>query len=260
MIILLLGIESLAIGEFSLEHKKLIYIIYQVIIAILAIISIVMLLAYYAHSIDIDTYPYNVIDNGIWLVFVIDYFTRLALAKDKKHFFTHHLFDLLSIIPASSLFTLFRVAQIGQTMRLLKLLRIMRLVGLTGRLGAFFKRSELLYYFYISIAVILVAAAMFCISEKVSFQNALWWAITTVTTIGYGDVIPKTGIGRGAAIILMLLGIGFIGLLTSTITEFFAQEDEEKMAAQLDRIEQENHELKQELDEVHRLLKERKHK
>lgn len=238
----------------QIVQHKLTYIIYQVIIAILAIISIVMLLAYYANDINIDTYPYNLIDNGIWLVFVIDYFTRLFLADDKKQFFRHHIFDLLSIIPASSLFFFFRIAQIGETFRLLKLFRILRLVGFTGRLASFFKRNELVYYLYISIAVIMVTAAMFCISEKVSYQTALWWAITTATTIGYGDVIPKTAIGRGAAIVLMLLGIGFIGTLTGTITEFFAREDEAKVGEQLDRLEAENHQLHAELDEIKQLL------
>lgn len=236
-----------------MKHK-LTYIVYQVIIAILALVSIAMLLAYYAKEINIDAYPYNLIDNGIWLIFATDYFVRLFFAKDKKYFFTHNIFDLLSIIPASSLFAFFRIAQVGRTVYLLKLIRITRLVGFTGRLGSHFKRSELLYYLYISVAVILVAAAMFCISEKVSFNTALWWAITTATTIGYGDVVPKTGIGRGAAIILMLLGIGFIGMLTSTITDFFAKEEEQKVTDQLDRLEKENHELKAELDQVRDLL------
>lgn len=238
----------------QIVHNKLTYIIYQVIIAILAIISIVMLLAYYAKEIDIDAYPYNLIDKGIWLVFVVDYFTRLVLADDKKAFFKHHIFDLLSIIPASSLLFFFRIAQIGETFRMLKLFRLLRLIGFTGRLASFFKRNELVYYLYISIAVIMVTAAMFCISEKVSYQTALWWAITTATTIGYGDVIPKTEIGRGAAIILMLLGIGFIGMLTGTITEFFAKKDEAAMSKQLDRLEAGNHQLHAELDEIKQLL------
>lgn len=236
-----------------MQHK-LTYIIYQIIIAILAIVSIIMLLAYYAKQIDIDVYPYNLIDNGIWLIFTIDYFTRLVRAKDKQAFFRHNLFDLLSIIPASSLFFFFRIAQVGRTFRLLKLFRLLRLIGFTGRLASFFKRNELVYYLYISVAVIMVAAAMFCISEKVSYHTALWWAITTATTIGYGDVIPKTGIGRGAAIILMLLGIGFIGMLTGTITEFFAKEDEAKVGEQLDRLEAENRQLHAELTEIKRLL------
>ena len=77
----------------------------------------------------------------------------------------------------------------------------------------------------------------------------------SATTIGYGDVIPKTGIGRAAAIVLMLLGIGFIGMLTSTITEFFAKKDERKISSQLAKIQQENQQLKAELDEIKNLIK-----
>lgn len=227
--------------------------------AILAVISIVMLLAYYAHQINIDAYPYSLIDNVIWAIFFCDYVGHLISAKNKKQFVKTHLFDLLSIIPASNLFFLFRIAQVGRTFQLLKLLRLMRLVGLTGRLGIFFERNELLYYSYISIAVILVAAAMYCISEKSSFNTALWWAITTATTIGYGDVVPKTAIGRGAAVILMLLGIGFIGMLTSTINEFFSKKDDQALADQLKQIRQENQELKQELDEIKSLLNKNQH-
>lgn len=64
-------------------HKKFTYIVYQIIMAILAVISIGMLIAYYAKRINIDTYPYNMIDNGIWLASLLfrlcypaDYFTR----------------------------------------------------------------------------------------------------------------------------------------------------------------------------------------
>lgn len=238
-------------------HNKLTYIIYQIMMALLSIASIVMLIAYYAKNINIDAYPYNLIDNWIWLIFFIDYVVRLLLANNKREFIKDNFFDLLSIIPASSLFYFFRIAQIGRTLQLLKLLRIMRLVGFTGRLGTFFERNEFLYYLYISIAVIIVGAAMFCISEKTSFDNALWWAITTATTIGYGDVVPKTGIGRAAAIILMFLGIGFIGMLTSTINEFFAKKDEQELADQLTKIQAENHELKAELDEIKQLLKDK---
>lgn len=223
--------------------------------ALLAVVSIIMLVGYYAKQINIDAYPYDMIDNSIWLIFFIDYFIRLIIAPNKREFVKNNIFDLLSIIPASSLFFVFRIAQIGRTFQLLKLIRIMRLVGLTGRLGTFFERNELLYYLYISIAVIIITAAMFCISEKVSFETALWWAITTATTIGYGDVVPKTGIGRAAAILLMLLGIGFIGMLTSTINEFFAKKDSRRISAQLAKIQAENQQLKTELNEIKELLK-----
>ncbi|WP_076459454.1 ion channel [Limosilactobacillus caccae] len=236
-------------------HKKITYIIYQVLMALLAIASIVMLIAYYANEINIDAYPYDMFDNWIWLIFFTDYVVRLVLADNKRRFIRENIFDLLSIIPASSIFYFFRIAQIGRTLHLLKLLRIMRLVGLAGRLGSFFERSEFLYYLYISIAVIIITSAMFCISEKSSFNTAIWWAVTTATTIGYGDVVPKTGLGRIAAIILMLLGISFIGMLTSMITEFFSKKDEQELADQLKGIREENKQLKAELDEIKELLK-----
>lgn len=239
-------------------HQKLSYLIYQILMALLAILSIAMLIAYYAKRINIDAYPYNMIDNGIWLIFFSDYFIRLVLAPNKRQFIRDNIFDLLSIIPASSLFVLFRIPQIGRALHLLKLIRLMRLIGFTGRLGVFFERNEFMYYLYISVAVIIVSAAMFCISEKVSFETALWWAITTATTIGYGDVIPKTGIGRAAAIILMLLGIGFISMLTSTINEFFAKKGEQELTRQLTAIQAENRQLKDELDEIKALLKQKK--
>ncbi len=87
-------------------HKKFTYIVYQIIMAILAVISIGMLIAYYAKRINIDTYPYNMIDNGIWLVFFTDYVIRLIISPDKREFVKDNIFDLLSIIPASTFLSL----------------------------------------------------------------------------------------------------------------------------------------------------------
>lgn len=54
-----------------------------------------------------------------------------------------------------------------------------------------------------------------------NYPDALWWAIVTATTVGYGDIVPVTPIGRILASIMMLFGIAFIGMITSTITNFF---------------------------------------
>lgn len=74
-----------------------------------------------------------------------------------------------------------------------------------------------------------------------NFPDALWWAIVTVTTVGYGDTYPVTAAGRGVAVVLMLTGIGLIGVLTATVASFFVQQDSGKerdeLAARLERIE-----------------------
>src|SRR6202042_1876196 len=57
-----------------------------------------------------------------------------------------------------------------------------------------------------------------------SYHDALWWAVVTVTTVGYGDRFPISEGGRAVAVVLMLVGIGLIGVLTATVASFFVQE------------------------------------
>ena len=66
-----------------------------------------------------------------------------------------------------------------------------------------------------------------------SYSNALWWAIVTVTTVGYGDRFPMTGAGRTVAVILMLVGIGLIGVLTATVASVFIKEHTDATKEQL---------------------------
>lgn len=226
--------------------------------ALLAIISIVLIVLDYAHEINIISPPYSIIDNSILIIFAVDYFVRLFYAKDKKRFFKENIFDLLSIIPVNNLFYVFRMARIGRAFRLLKLLRIFRLVGLTGRLHKFLKTNGLIYYLYISLTVILIASSLYCISEKVSFSTALWWSITTATTVGYGDVSPTTGLGKAAAVLLMFLGIGFIGMLTSSLTNFFDTSADNDLEKELAELKQQNQELEDHLSRLEKLVKENK--
>lgn len=233
-------------------------IIYNIFMALLAIISIVLIVLDYAHEINIISPPYSIIDNSILIIFAVDYFVRLFYAKDKKRFFKENIFDLLSIIPVNNLFYVFRMARIGRAFRLLKLLRIFRLVGLTGRLHKFLKTNGLIYYLYISLTVILIASSLYCISEKVSFSTALWWSITTATTVGYGDVSPTTGLGKAAAVLLMFLGIGFIGMLTSSLTNFFDTSTDNDLEKELAELKQQNKKLEDHLSRLEKLVKEHK--
>ena len=74
-----------------------------------------------------------------------------------------------------------------------------------------------------------------------NYGDALWWALVTVTTVGYGDKFPLTAGGRGVAVVLMLTGIGLIGALTATVASFFVDEsanrDQQRLEERLDRIE-----------------------
>ena len=70
-----------------------------------------------------------------------------------------------------------------------------------------------------------------------NFGQGLWWAIVTVTTVGYGDRYPVTGMGQGVATVLMLVGIGLIGALTATVASYFVEENTTKVEERLEKIE-----------------------
>ena len=80
-----------------------------------------------------------------------------------------------------------------------------------------------------------------------TYADALWWAAATVTTVGYGDVFPKTPAGRGIAFLLMLIGISMFGVLTARVAALFVEASEEnhiarklaEVLARLDRLERE---------------------
>lgn len=180
-------------------------------------------------------------------------FHQTPHCEKQKTFFQKNFFDLLSIIPVVGFFQFFRISRL---VRLIRVLRIVRLVGLTGRLKVFIKTNGLVYYLYVSVAVLLISACLYSISEKVNFPNALWWAITTATTVGYGDISPTTPTGRLAAVLIMILGIGFVGLLTSSITNFFSNQVSNDLQDELQTLRKENQQLAEKLDKIENLIRE----
>lgn len=215
----------------NLNHKY-IKSTYNGIIIILAIVSITMAILDMNNVIDLTKYPYYEIDMAIWIVFIFDYFGGLFLASNKKLFIKHHIFDLLAIIPVNSFFIIFKAFRFTRLFRLTKLVklsRILRLLGVTGKLkervSRFLDTNGFIYLVIICGIILTISAGVYSLSENISFPESVWWAVATTTTVGYGDISPKTTIGKLVAVVLMLVGIGFVGMLTSTITSFFAHEN-----------------------------------
>lgn len=225
--------------------------IYETIMVILAIISILLIILDFGNFINLNAgYP-ELLNNTILVIFAIDYFARFYLAKDKKKYFKDNVFDLLSIIPVTPAFNFFRIARLA---RFMQVFRLVRLVGLTGKLNQLLKTNGLIYVIYTSICLLVISASMYSVSEHVSYGKSLWWAIATATTIGYGDISPHTFIGKLAAILLMFVGIGMVGMLTSSLTNLFLHNHTYdrmgEVLAKLDKIEQTNRELKAEIKEL----------
>lgn len=238
---------------------------YNAAIIILAVTSIVLSMMDIAGVISLAREPYSLIDGVIWTAFVFDYFYGLISAHDRRFYFRTHVWDLLAIIPLGAIFSFFRFNRIFRLVslqRILLLFRFTRLAGIIGklqnRLKVFFKTNNFVYLFYVCAVMLAVASFIYSLSEHVSLGNAFWWALATVSTVGYGDISPHTLMGRFAAAMLMIVGVGFIGMLTSTLTKFFTEEHKNSEFMQimhaLHRLERQNDELTRRIGDLERQL------
>ena len=186
----------------------------------------------------------------VWVAFCVEFVTLLLLAPRKRQFIRQSWFDLL-IIAVSPPFPI--VPEAWQGLRAARALRVLRLLRAFAFLSIGLKTTRRLLqhrkFNYVLVAtsgvIVLGALGIYIIEREVndairSPGDALWWAISTTTTVGYGDIYPITGEGRLIAVTLMLTGIGVIGLFTATIASFFMVEEEEEgladMRSRLDEI------------------------
>jgi len=186
----------------------------------------------------------------VWVAFCAEFVALLLLAPRKRQFVLQSWFDLL-IIVVSPPFPL--VPETWQGLRAARALRLLRLLRAFGFLSIGLKTTRRLLqhrrFNYVLLAtsgvIVLGALGIYIVERSVndaitSPGDALWWAISTATTVGYGDIYPKTAEGRLIAVVLMLTGIGVIGVFTATIASFFMIEEEEEgladMRARLDQI------------------------
>lgn len=154
---------------------------------------------------------------AIWVLFGIDYVVRLVLSERRVHWFALHLHELAIV-----------VLPVLRPLRLLRLLTLVsflqRSVGgaLRGRVVTYAVTGTLLLVFVASLAMLDAERATPTGNIK-TFPDALWWAVATVTTVGYGDYAPTTATGRCIAVGLMIAGIALLGVVTATLASWLVQ-------------------------------------
>lgn len=162
------------------------------------------------------------------LLFLGDFVVGWARAEDRKAWWRRHWYELPGLVPLY--FEAFAFLRVAQVLRLARVLRLLRAVHALRRLRALafvdvlLNRNKLGHTLVISASVVLGLASVVWLLERdtnpglSNFGDALWWAIVTTTTVGYGDITPQTGLARVVATVLMLMGIGLIGMVASSIS------------------------------------------
>lgn len=211
--------------------------LYNFTIGFLCIVSLFLAIIDFSRGLNHIEY---VLDNVIYGLFVADYFIRLLFSKQKLLFLKNNIIDLVAIIPFHSAFRALRLFKIARFLKLLKFSKLFRVGSFSARLFVkfrkFFNTNGFKYVLLVAIFSIFAASICMMYFEKMSFSDSLWWSFVTATTVGYGDLSPSTGMGRIIASILMIVGIGLIGSLTSSITSFFLEPLHKSKSISSDKI------------------------
>lgn len=176
-----------------------------------------------------------VLNWAIWTAFAVELVTMLVVVPDRWRWVRDHPLEVAIVLltppflPASM--------QAARVFRLLRLLRLLRAAVLARRLLSLEGVRDAAV---LALLTVLGGGAGFAAVEKnqdLSAWDGVWWAVTTVTTVGYGDIGPKTDAGRVIAMTVMVVGIGFVALLTAAAAErFIRREGTAASEAQLDEI------------------------
>lgn len=170
----------------------------------------------------------TVIDVVAWAAFFVDYAMRVHLAERRAHFVWRHLPDLAVLaLPI---------------LRPLRLLRLVLLLRMLNRGATQSLRGRIAVYVAGATALLLTCAALAVLDAEraatdaniTTFGDALWWSLTTITTVGYGDHYPVTTEGRWVAAGLMLGGVALLGIVTASIASWLidrVRETEEEAQA-----------------------------
>lgn len=207
----------------------------------LACVAVVFLAIY---SVKVLAHPggpaLRVLDVALWALwagFTADYLIRLTLAHHRSRWFVRHILDLVIVaVPF---------------LRPLRLLRLVLIVAALQKAFGDAVRGRIVVYTATTAVLLVYAASLAVLQAERSdpnahiknFGDAVWWSITTITTVGYGDFYPVTTQRRVVAVLLMIGGISLIGMISATVAAWIvhrvAEEDtttQAATAAQIDEL------------------------
>jgi voltage-gated potassium channel len=240
----------------------------EVTIGVLAIVSIALVAIESLVSVSQGTLVgIYIADLLICIVFAIDFIQRAKASESKSRFIISNFFEILAMVPAVALYALGTIPTIAVALRSFRLIRVVRVILLVARMrrvfsksSRFAQRSNLLALLGVTVGIIFAGAFAALLLDSgaenaqiTNFSDAVWWSISTVTTVGYGDIVPKSIGGRIMGMGLMVVGIGvmaaFISEVSATLVESRMKRNSEKEDFRTAVIS----EIKRRLDDIDKL-------
>lgn len=231
--------------------------IFDAVIIFLITVNIIMVIAETFNLPAVIKSIFYYIEIVSIVIFTIEYILRVYTsdllysdispikARIKYIFSFMALIDLLAIIPFYLPFIIpidLRILRVLRMFRLLRVLKVNRYTDALSSIGKVFKRKKnqlLSSIFVVMVLMVIVSVVMYNIESEVQpevFNNAfsaLWWAVATFTTVGYGDIYPITAAGKFLSAVIAFLGIALVAVPTGIITAGFTEQmNEDKEQAE----------------------------
>jgi voltage-gated potassium channel len=195
-------------------------------------------------------------DLCVVLILIPEFMYRFSKADDKKQFMRSNWTDILGMIPE------ILVGPVSTVFRYFRLIRIIKIIALFKKeirhLLELIHKTKIDYGIFIVLLILLSSATVlyfieFGVNPDInSYDDALWYLLVTVTTVGYGDIYPKTEAGRVIGTIIMFTGIGFMSFLTATITSVILKSNNNNES---DGIHEKLDQLHSEIDELKEIIR-----
>ena len=207
-------------------------LLFDLLLILLVLASVVVVILDSVQSMERYETLFNVLEWGFTLLFTVEYALRLACVRHPWRYATsfYGIVDLLAVLPT---YLVFFVPEVNSliNVRLLRLLRVFRLLKLSEYVSelAFLgvalrssRRKIAVFLGFVLITVAVLGTVMYVVEGPengfTSIPVAMYWGITTMTTVGFGDITPKTDLGRFIASCMMLLGWGILAVPTGIVT------------------------------------------
>ncbi len=221
---------------------------YELFILVLTVLSLGIMVVLLLPLSDATLRLLTVYDNIICVVFLFDFFLNLKRARTKRDYFIGQRgwLDLLGSFPTLGAFrftALLRLARLSRLARIRRLLRgkkkaelIQDVVEHRGQYAAFITVLAAMIVMTVASVLVLQFESRSAEANITSGGDALWWAVVTITTVGYGDTFPVTLPGRLTGFLVMLAGVGIIGALASILASILVPSPEPAEEAETDDI------------------------
>jgi voltage-gated potassium channel len=235
------------------KHEHAEHPVYLVFMLVLSALSLIALAVSTRGSLDPEQRRImDFADNAICVLFLVDFLYSMHKApRPLRYFMKWGWLDLLSAMPMLDVLRTTRLARILRIVRLIRGIRATKIMAefiLTNR-----ARSAFLAVSLLSVLLVVVSSIGILQFEGPPDSNirtagdALWWAVATVTTVGYGDKFPVTPEGRIIASFLMVCGVGLFGTLSGFVASWFLRPSHDEHEGDLAVLTREVREMRAEL-------------